>query len=1206
MFATRIWTLFFCFLHVIAGAQQPGLVLPIGHSEIASLAEFSADGKYIITGSIDKTVKLWDARSGTLVKDLAHHPNYISSCNYSPDGKYIVTSSVDGNLKIWKASDLLPVADISAHSAYLVSVKISPDSKYIATASRDKSAKLWELSTGKLLHVFNGHKDDVRSIDFSPDGKYLATGCLDDIARIWKIETGELIHELKSKSWRVVSADFSPDGNYILTTYYGRESIKVWSLVTGLIVGELKENYFDAKFTPDGKKVLIWARKGIKIWDFSAGKIIKTVTINRSNTTTIKFSPSGKFLIANSEDAGSSQVWNAHSWELVKEVRGELKKPGQDSTLREFLYSLEMSKDEKNFVTASKPVKVWDSKKGTPVTELRSRTDNISFTEISANDKYIVQTLGKSAKIWETSDSKIILSALTANVSPGGRYIIAIGVDNVTRMLDTKSGRWLAQFPGSKEKNLKYILNTDGQYAAAISDKYVVSIWDFTSGKLLRRLKTDTDTIFAVIFHPGKDQLYTYGKQLIGWDIHNGNSIGSSGTLYRDPYGSYKDAGITFSPDGNYILLTEPGLDPGTMFFAQTLKGAPLYSSSDRFIYSQQFSPDSKTMAITTDQGIILSDIATGEKTNQLAHNYYGIPAKRSDVLDLDYSGDGKYFVTASEDSTAKLWDAETGKLVFDLTGHSGKVNFSMYSPDGKYIVTGSLDNTLKLWDTQTGQLVHTLVGHIGEVNACIFTNDMQFLYSTANDNTTIKWELSTGKQVITFLAIDKYDYFTMTPTGYYMCTPAAAKSLHYIKGVKMISFEQLDVKYNRPDKVLEAIGNTDTALIRSYRKAWEKRIKKLGIDTTAFRDGYSVPEADFTNRDAIEYGQKNRTLKLIIKATDSAYKLDRFNVWVNETPVFGQRGISIRKRNKNEFDTTITIRLSQGENRIETSIINVNGTESYRMPLIVNYTSSVKQKETTRFIGIGIDQFGDSQYNLQYSTKDIRDLSKKLKEKYKGDMIIDTLFNENVTVRNVKALKQKLLQTTENDKVIIAYSGHGMLSKVYDYYLSTYSVNFERPEQNGLPYDELENLLDSIPARKKLMLIDACHSGEVDKEDLVTLTASSDSLMKGLEPVAYKKEGRLGLKNSFELMQSLFVNVGKSTGATIISAAAGTQFALERNDLKNGVFTYSILEAMNKYPTLKISELKKIVGERVEELTKGLQKPTSRNEMIAVDWSLW
>ena len=137
-------------------------------------------------------------------------------------------------------------------------------------------------------------------------------------------------------------------------------------------------------------------------------------------------------------------------------------------------------------------------------------------------------------------------------------------------------------------------------------------------------------------------------------------------------------------------------------------------------------------------------------------------------------------------------------------------------------------------------------------------------------------------------------------------------------------------------------------------------------------------------------------------------------------------------------------------------------------------------------------------------------------------------------------------------------------------------------------------------------MLIDACHSGEVDKEDLVTLNATSDSLIKGLKPVAYKKENQLGLKNSFELMQSLFVNVGKNTGATIISAAAGTQFALERNDLKNGVFTYSILEAIKQNPTIKISVLKKIVGEKVDEITKGLQKPTTRNEMIAIDWPLY
>jgi hypothetical protein len=290
---------------------------------------------------------------------------------------------------------------------------------------------------------------------------------------------------------------------------------------------------------------------------------------------------------------------------------------------------------------------------------------------------------------------------------------------------------------------------------------------------------------------------------------------------------------------------------------------------------------------------------------------------------------------------------------------------------------------------------------------------------------------------------------------------------LYYLKGMQTIGFDQLDIKYNRPDKVLEAIGNPDTALIKSYRKAWEKRIKKLEIDTIQFRDGYSAPEADFLNRDKIDYEQKNGSLRLHIRGSDSTYQLDRFNVWVNESPLFGQRGIRIRSKNSNTLDTSISIVLSPGENRIETSITNINGTESYRIPVYVNYTPAVTQLEMIRFIGIGIDRFKDNQHNLQYSSKDIRDLAVKLKEKYKTNIIIDTLFNENVTTENVKALKQKLQQTTVNDKVILSYSGHGLLSKDYDYYLSTYSVNFSEPEENGLPYDELENLLDSIPARK-------------------------------------------------------------------------------------------------------------------------------------------
>jgi hypothetical protein len=122
----------------------------------------------------------------------------------------------------------------------------------------------------------------------------------------------------------------------------------------------------------------------------------------------------------------------------------------------------------------------------------------------------------------------------------------------------------------------------------------------------------------------------------------------------------------------------------------------------------------------------------------------------------------------------------------------------------------------------------------------------------------------------------------------------------------------------------------------------------------------------------------------------------------------------------------------------------------------------------------------------------------------------------------------------------------------------------------------------------------------------MVSVQIKLDSTKKGVEVLMDTSSKKIGTKNSFELMQEVFVNVGRSTGATVIAAAAGTQFALERGDLKNGVFSYSILELMKNQSSVTISELKKYVNQRVTELTLGMQVPTSRNENNILDWKVW
>jgi len=1086
------------------------------------------------------------------------------------------------------------------HTLPLSNAIYSPDGKKILTISFDRTAKLWDATTGKLLTELIGHRNGITTAAFSPDSKKVLTGAFDNMAIIWDVATSKFITILKGHLAEINSVMFSQDGQRAVTASYDKTA-RIWDAKSGELLVVIKGHTDElnmAAFSPDGKKLITASSdSSARIWDAVSGQLITVLRSHTAKVNSATFSPDGNMIVTASLD-GTAMIWNAKDGKLAKELKGH--ENGLTGALFDPLskYVLTTSYDN--------TAKTWDARTGKFLQQLSGHSSAIISAGFSPNGKMIVTaSYDSTARVWDVLTGKqlTILKGHTnqvnsASFSPNSKNIITGSGDNTARVWEATSGALIANLRNYTSVCISAAYSPDGKNVVTCLSDNTIKTWNVSTGTLSSNLKGNTDLVASVSFSPDGEKMvfstYNYNSNVIIWETASGNQINvlkghTDGVVYA-----------AFSPKGDKIVTTS---------FDRTAK-----------IWDAQ--------------------------TGKMLMDFKG---HKNGVVKAAFSPDGRHIATASLDKTAKIWDTQTGGLLKDITGHSGAVISVSFSPDGNKIATASLDSSAKIWDVKTASLQKEIRNNSyglelvyfsphGKKIILVFTNgeikiwntDSDILLSNPDkfykyfperyspdkkriikenyDGTNEIWDLEKGEMLYHFFSLDSIDYFAQIPEGYYQTTPAAAKLLHYVTNdLKVITFEQLDVKYNRPDKVLEAIGNTDTALIKSYRKAWEKRIKKLGIDTMAFRDGYSVPEADFVNRDNIEYEQKTGTLQLHIKGMDSNYKLDRFNVWVNESPLFGQRGIKIKRKNSNSIDTIITIKLSQGENRIETSITNANGTESYRIPLYVKYTPAIKQKETLHFIGIGIDKFSDNKYNLQYSTKDIRDLSRKLKGKYKDLIIIDTLFNENVTVSNVKALKQKLHQTTVNDKVIVTYSGHGMLSKEYDYYLSTYSVNFEKPEENGLPYDELENLLDSIPARKKLMLIDACHSGEVDKDELTRIdNINKTSEVKGLKPVAYMKEGQLGLKNSFELMQSLFVNVGKSTGATIISAAAGTQFALERGDLKNGVFTYSILEAMDKNPTMKISELKKIVGERVEQLTNGLQKPTSRNETIAVDWSLW
>ncbi len=544
----------------------------------------------------------------------------------------------------------------------------------------------------------------------------------------------------------------------------------------------------------------------------------------------------------------------------------------------------------------------------------------------------------------------------------------------------------------------------------------------------------------------------------------------------------------------------------------------------------------------------------------------------------------------------------------------SGEIN--SLSPISRYnLLAAATGDSLFIIDAAAALAKKGYALRSGVINSMSWV-DAQHLLLASQDGRITCFNTDKGLVQFSYILFPDNQQIIVTPEGYYMGDRDKVKRLTFEQQLQLIGFDQLDVKYNRPDKVLEHVGKvfgtTDTALIHSYQRAYQKRIQRLGIDTSSFREGYSIPEADFAQREKINPDQRDSVLHLRIVAKDQVFALTSFHVWVNEVPVFGMKGLPVKRKPGQAFDTTITVRLSRGENYIQTSVININGAESYRIPLMINYTPAASRPEKFYFAGIGINKFKQKGHDLNWSVKDIRDLCAALQQRYGNNLVIvDTLFDEKVTVASIKALRSKLAAAGTDDKVLLAYSGHGLLSRDYDYFLSTHDIDFRDPTSGGLPYEALENLMDHISSRKKLMFIDACHSGELDKQEIVKIKTAGSALTaqgvtaKGTITESTDSTAHLGLRNSFELMQSLFVNVSKGTGTTIISAAAGTQFAQEQGALQNGVFTYAVLRALRENKKLSINTLKRSVYNDVVELTNGLQQPTSRQENSLVDWEL-
>ena len=1097
------------------------------------------------------------------------------------------------------------------HSAPVHVIRFAPNGTYFATGADDKLVKLTDVSTGFCFHTFIAHTEPVINILFTPDGKKLITGSKEELI-VWDLQTEKRLYffdEGLDLPGTVIAV--SPDSKELIFQSSKDNTFVTVDLTTGhsntdrdFSLGDIEHLAYSA----DGKNFLVITNSAVHVYDRGTNEERFSLGTQRSPKCFYITRDSKYYYCAN--DHVNWQKWELPTGKLVDTRQGR-----EDNS--------EMIGDE-HLVTVNDDHTIMAVQ---------------DYENYSFYDLWTGRLLQKIVFSDKEKEARITFTA--AAFSPQGNVLVTSSVNlnddesdhrPHVRFIDTRSGRTIMETAGYSGSVSSIFLAPDDKSIAITGDHQPLRIWtmDKTGGRMIS-LNSQTDETERVYWSPDSRVVVSggMGKDYMT-DLNTGDHKGVKDHFTFMMSGNDMGDNFCISPDfklvcgQNQVMNYENGNSVCVASYRDDYyhKGSDPEASSKGYLVDQKtFLKDNRTLVLVGSDGrqvnVNILDIVDCKKKGVISYNCGTVMDEENELKYAVSPGD-KYIALGV--NTVRVYNISTQDMVMEIPFHGPDkedvfVSAVAINSQENLLAVSYLDTTVVIYEIPSGKKLQTIRGHDLPATSLVFRGKNNMLITAAPDSKIIFWDPTTGEQLGTMAAVDSTDFIITTPDNYYFATRGALKKVAFRKGRKTFPFEQFDLKFNRPDIVFRKLDLASNAQIKMYYLAYQKRLQKAGFTEAMLGDDLYLPEVEVVNKYNLPILKYDDTLSFVISAKDEKYTLNRINIYVNDVSVYGSKGFSLADKPRNKLQR-VTLKLSQGINRIQVSVTNDKGMESMRDEFEVS-CQLTDRKPDLYLLVIGVSQFKDAQHNLKYAAKDAQDLvSAFTNDPQFGHVIVKQVLNTDATKENILKEGNMFADAKVDDVVMLYVSSHGLLDEKLDYYIATTDVTFSDPSGRGLPYQELENMMERSPSRNRLVLIDACHSGEVDKDETDIVQNKTVSDNKNVQVVSksggFDVAPRTGLNNSFAYMQALFDDVSKGIGVTIISAAGGTEYAYESKDWNNGVFTYSILNGIkskdadaNKDGVITVNELKEYVRGEVIKLTEGKQVPNARKENLTNDFIL-